>query len=182
VAVGLPGEEPGFEIDAAAETEPESAQGTSLKARMQRRQQELAARTTELFPVPRYEEFIAVELKAIAWERSEKIFEAHQRTARRMMLNSAADEIVAATVAFHELFDDREPELIEDAYRWSDVCSRFLEVDLPPAPHTTLERIALLTLCSDQGVMGLNAQYRRWLGGANVGISEEVRRDFSTTP
>jgi hypothetical protein len=44
-----------------------------------------------------------------------------------------------------------------------------------------VERIALLTLCSDQGVMALNGQYRRWLGGANVGISEEVRRDFSTT-
>jgi hypothetical protein len=172
----------GVEVDAAAETEPSLNQGTSLKERMRRRQQELANRKTEMFPVPRYEEFIAVELKAIDWERSEKIFEKHQRTAKRMMLNSAADEIVAATVAFWEVFEDREAEMIEDAHRWSEVCERFLEVELPEAPHATLERIALLTLCSDQGVMALNAPYRRWLGGANVGISEEVRRDFNSTP
>lgn len=175
IPAGLPDEEPALD-------EPMVPAGSSLKARMHDRQEELAKRTTELFPVPRYDEIIAVELKAIPWERSEKILERHQRQAKRMMLNSSADELVAATVGFWEIKEDGSTEEITDVSRWSEVCEHVLEVDLPNSPPATLERVGLLTLCSDQGVMALNGQYRRWLGGANVGIGEEVGRDFSSTP
>ena len=167
-----------------SEAEPErdgrSKGGTSLKDRMNARQSELESRTTEIFPVPRYDEVMAVELKAIAWEKTEEIVQRHSRQTNRQMLNSAADEIVVATVAFHEIKDDAI-ELIEDVSRWSEVAKSFLGFDPPQAPYATRERICLLALCSDQGVMALNGPYRRWLGGANTGISGEVRRDFNST-
>jgi hypothetical protein len=159
----------------------EPAAPMSLKERMARRRDELASRTTELFPVPRYDELLAVELRAIPWEDSEHFAERHQRAAKRMLLNTAADEIVSATIAFHEIKEDGTTEVITDAERWSDVCSRLLDQELPPAPPSTQERISLLTLCTDQGVITLNAVYRRWLGGANTGIGEEVKRDFNST-
>jgi hypothetical protein len=161
---------------------PRPEPASSLKARMKARQAELQDRTTEIFPVPLFDAILAVELKAVEWEETEQALEKHLRRPQRMMLLTAADEVVAATVAFYEIGEDDSLELIEDAEAWSDIATAYLDEDFTAMPPATLERVALISLISEQGVMALSGQYRQWLGGANVGISKAVRRDFKTTP
>jgi hypothetical protein len=159
-----------------------STPASSLKGRMEARAAELANRKTEVFPIPRYDSVIAVELKAISWEKTQEIIERHSRVGTRQTLNASADEIVFSTVAFHELKPDGSLELVEDVHSWSEVTQALLGISPPEGPYNTRERVCMLSLVSDQGVMALSAQFRQWLGGVSSGISEAVRQDFSTTP
>jgi hypothetical protein len=153
-----------------------STPASSLKGRMEARAAELANRKTEVFPIPRYDSVIAVELK------TQEIIERHSRVGTRQTLNASADEIVFSTVAFHELKPDGSLELVEDVHSWSEVTQALLGISPPEGPYNTRERVCMLSLVSDQGVMALSAQFRQWLGGVSSGISEAVRQDFSTTP
>jgi hypothetical protein len=153
--------------------------GTSLRARMEARRDELANRKTEIFAIPRYEKFIGVELKAVPWEKTQSILEKNQH---RAMTNTAAEEIVSATVNFYEITEDGQLELIEDVRRWIDIGVKFLGIDPPDAPPLTQDRIAMIALCSDQGIMSLSGEFRQWLGGANVGLSRELASNFQPTP
>lgn len=152
----------------------------SLRDRMQRRTQELAERTTELFPVPRYDNFVAVELKYISWGVSQKAIEANSRVPEQQMQNTAAEEIVKATVAFYEILEEPNEQgehfdLITDASTWKELAVKLGGVRLPEVAG---DRVALVALCSDQGVIALNGLFRRWLGGADTGLRSQVMRDF----
>ena len=146
----------------------------SLRARMRARAEELEARTTEIFPVPLWDAVLAVELKVISWAKTEEIIEKHQRVTSQM-LSTAAAEILAATVGFWEIKEEGELERIEDATTWrqiaNDLAGKMISENVP-------DRVAVIAVASDQGAIALNALYRQWLGGANVGISDQVRRDF----
>lgn len=155
----------------------------SFKERLHARHEELAKQTTELFAVPRYEDVVMVELRVIKAQESEEITRRLTRGGRIdiNMTTQQAQEIVEATVGFHAVLDyDDEGraivEPVEDA-SWKSIAEGL--VDLPAEAG---QRPAMVALCGSVNVQTLWGMWRAWLMGKDVGIRQEVVRDFTRTP
>ncbi len=152
---------------------------SSLKERMRRRAEEIAERTSDCFPVPLFDSILAVEMRVVPWAKTEQFIERNSSVPSRVTLNTALDEIVEATAGFREITEEGEVgEPVSDAHDWHDIATKFAGKTLPDGAGP---RVAVLSVCGDQGAMALSALYRRWLGGADTGlraVRREVEADF----
>ncbi len=97
----------------------------SFEARMRLRRTEREQRTTEMFEPPGFEDLFRVEMQVLGYRQLADLSLKHQRQRDDAMrsLYLAADQVLAATVAFHLIQDDGTLDEIEDA-SWSAIARK----------------------------------------------------------
>src|SRR5215212_4209172 len=77
----------------------------SLQERLQRRAKELEDTVSTIFPIPNWDDILAVELRLVGWEALRKIVTKHERHAVPAIreLYTAADQLLVGTVRFFEV-------------------------------------------------------------------------------
>lgn len=155
-----------------------SAMDNGLGARMRRRATQLETQTTEVFPVPRFEDILGVEFRVMSWEALRKIGQRHQRVRNEALqeLYIAADTVLAATEGFFQFGADEGQEPVEgQTWRSLAVATRDgLTEDVSP-------RQALIALLGDTNVVFLWNDYQEWLRATRPEVEEELKADFPTT-
>lgn len=156
--------------------EPQAA-SASLAGRMSRRQEELATRTSEWFPIPGYEDVLEVELKVLGYTTIRKINQRNERIRDDAMreLTSMADQLVKATAGFREVLGGEKRRPIDD--NWISLASRLENApDFDGSP-----RRALLHLVGEQRLHFLSGEWALWAKTVRPEVDEEVVEDFGTT-
>jgi hypothetical protein len=153
----------------------------SLEARMQERQEKLAHLSTEIFPVPRWEDMLAVELRLVGWKRLNAIIDKHEnvRDTGSQRLYVAVDQLVLATVGFHEVkpgVDGDELTPKEDA-TWV----KLARAANPKLPDSITPRQALIALVGDTQAIFLWNEWLGWARGARPKVDDQLERDFDRT-
>jgi hypothetical protein len=150
----------------------------SLAARLQERRVEREQRTTELFEPPGFEDMFKIEMQVVGFKRLADIVLAHQRQRDEALraLYSAADQVLAATVAFHVVRDDGSTELGE-SLTWNTLASAFD----PTLTAETRPRVALIRLLDATGVMELFAEWNEWNSHGNGSVDKGLSADFPVT-
>lgn len=169
-------------IDAGIAPDPRSSNGDplagSFEARIQQRRVEREQRTTELFEPPGFEDLFRVEMQVLGYRRLADLALKHQRQRDDAMrsLYLAADQVLAATVAFHLVKDDGTLDVIEDA-SWLTIARRMY----PELDGTTRPRVALIRLLDGAGVLALNNQWYDWNTNGNTQVDRELSAVFPVT-
>ena len=150
----------------------------SFEARMQERRRQRETRTTEMFEPPGFEDLFRVEMQVVGYKRLADIALRHQRQRDDGLrsLYIAADQIIAATVAFHLVKDDGSLDEIDDG-SWLGIAQRMY----PELDATTRPRVAVIRLLEGPGVLELNNDWYAWNTRGNVDVERELGLDFSET-
>lgn len=155
------------------------AGGDSLAARMKRRGRELASQRTEIFEIPGWAAILAVELRLLGFDESDKITARLEKTVRHPGLRKlyfAVDQIVAATEGFYEVDGDRRTPVDRT---WVDLARDGADHKLP---EDLTPRQAVISLVGDRRVVtGLYGEFEAWMSGERETVEEEVVSDFGTT-
>lgn len=164
------------EMEPVSDPDTEAAPG-SLAARMKRRGAELENQRTEIFPLPGWDEILAVELRVLGYEESRKIGRklTRMRDETLQELYSFIDQIVAATEGFYEIDGDRRTPIDKT---WMDLARAAAAHKLP---EDLTPRRAVLSLLGDRRVAYLFSDWEEWMKGERQEVDEEVMRDFGTT-
>lgn len=159
----------------------DTANGTremgSLASRMEHRAQEIESAVTEIFPIPMWEDILAVELSLVGWERLRKMVAKHNRQRNEAIreLYVAADQLLAATVAFYEVGEDNAQTPVEQTWiTLARATGKPLSDDLTP-------RQAVIALMGDTNVLVLWKEWQDWQSSRRGETDEEVAKDFGTT-
>lgn len=149
----------------------------SLAARMQERASELETTVSAIFPIPTWEEVLAVELRLVGWERLRRIASKHDRVRVDAIkeLYVAADQILEGTTGFFEV-NGVQRRRIEDA-SWQSLAKltgKKLPEDLTP-------RKAMIALMGDTNIAIMWADWQQWMTTRRPEVDEEVAQDFGTT-
>lgn len=158
-------------VDSTLERQP-----GSLAERMQQRSTELERTVSAIFPIPTWEDILAVELRLVGWEALRRVVTKHERHRVDAIkeLYTAADQILLGTEAFYEI-KDSDRERVETS--WQDLAratGRHLPADLSP-------RQALIALVGDTNVAILWKDWQEWMATRRPEIDEDVAKDFGTT-
>ena len=152
----------------------------SLEARIAARREALEKRTTELFDVPGYEGIVKVEMRLVGGKRLHQIGQAHERLhdEYKKLLRTAEDIILAATVAFHNVDANGEPQFAEGITwkRLAKAANRHLD-----EAHLEARgggRVALEGLIGEAGVISLLGEWNQWTRTRGEGLARELE-DFS---
>ena len=150
----------------------------SFEARIRARRTEREQRTTELFEPPGFEDLFRVEMQVLGYRHLADIALKHQRQRDDAMraLYLAADQVLAATVAFHLVKDDGSLDVIDDA-SWLELARRMY----PELDATTRPRVAIIRLLEAAGVLALNNDWFDWNTHGNAQVDRELSGDFSGT-
>lgn len=150
----------------------------SFEARMQQRRVEREQRTTELFEPPGFEDLFRVEMQVLGYRQLADLSLKHQRQRDDAMrsLYLAADQVLAATVAFHLVKDDGSLDVIDDA-SWLAIARRMY----PELDQMTRPRVALIRLLEAAGVLALNNEWYDWNTRGNTQVDRELGLDFTVT-
>lgn len=148
----------------------------SLSERMQERAAELQREQTEKFDLPGWRDMLAVELKPLGFTTIRNLQRKNERerneTTREVY--NMADQIIAATVGFHEVDGSKETP-IEDT--WVTLAKR-----LPDCPDGATPRQALLFLLDgDKWVHFLYIKWMEWASTVQPEVEKEVEQDFAQT-
>lgn len=151
----------------------------SLAARMQQRQHELETLHSDVFPVPGWEEFLAVELRLVGWEALRKVVSKHdrQRSPALKELYVAADQMLLATEGFFEVSEGARDRRIEDNGNWIAL-ARATGKELP---DSLTPRQAMISLMGDTNVLVLYQDWTEWMSTRRTDLEREVAEDFGTT-
>jgi hypothetical protein len=150
----------------------------SLAARMNAKRKRREQQTTEIFPVPGWEEMLAVELKVVGSSTQDRIAEFHESVPNQSerLARTMADHIVHATVGFYEVDDEGERHELEPTFSW---------VTAAKGPHPKLsadtQNRAALRLLVDDNLKYLWAAWQKWMLSRGSQIDEELGRDFQAT-
>lgn len=152
-----------------------SVVSSSLGDRMRRRARQLEQRYTEVFPLPRFEDILGVELRAMGYEAMRKIGQRHQRVRNEALqeLYIAADTVIAATESFFE-FAGNERQSITTSWQR-------LAVDVKEVAGDVTPRQAIIALLGDTNVVFLFNDYQEWLRATRPDFEEEMSADFPET-
>jgi hypothetical protein len=151
----------------------------SFEARMQERRVQREQRTTELFDVPGFEDIFRVEMQVVGFKPMSDIALRHQRNRDDGMraLAIAAEQVMAATVAFHLIRDDGTTAPAEGDPSWVDMARAYD----PTLDAMVRPRVALIRLLEGPGVLALNNEWFEWNTRGNQQVDKELAADFSTT-
>jgi hypothetical protein len=152
----------------------------SLRERMAGRTEEVQRQYTKVWPIPGWEDKVAVELRMLSYRETRMIYKIAEREKDEITgeLYGIADQIIRATEGFHLVGEDGETEPIAGA-TWMDVARSMPGANLP---EDLTPRQALFAVISDRTLALFFAEWEGWQrrGGRDVG--EEVMRDFERTP
>lgn len=170
-------QEPVDDVDVAAVNGHDPLAG-SFEARIKARRSERESRTTELFEPPGFEDLFRVEMQVLGYRHLADIALKHQRQRDDAMraLYLAADQVLAATVAFHLVKDDGSLDVIDDA-SWLALARKMY----PELDGATRPRVALIRLLEAAGVLALNNDWFDWNTHGNTQVDRELSGDFSET-
>jgi hypothetical protein len=150
----------------------------SLQARMEAHAEHLRNDVTELFPVPGWESMLMVELKRLGYKRIRALQKRNERVrdAATRELYSMCDQIITATVGFHEVLDNGDTQELPDD-TWITLAQ-----NVPGCPDEITPRQAILFLTGDdKRVHFLAAEWGEWSRAGEADETEEVRADFVST-
>lgn len=156
---------------------PEPAEASSsLAARMQQRSAELEKQTSEKFPIPGYEGILEVELRALGYKTIRRVQKRNERVRDEGLreIYTMADQLLMATVGFHEVLPDGTNKSISDD--WISLAKR-----LPNCPEAPSPRQALLFVVTDKRIAFLIQEWGEWSKSVRSDLDEEVVQDFVTT-
>lgn len=164
------------EVDPPVTTQVAQREAGSLAQRMEARAGELERTVSAIFPIPTWEDILAVELRLVGWEALRRIVTKHDRHRVEAIkeLYTAADQILLGTEAFYEVKEDGR-ERIESS--WVDLAratGRKLPAELTP-------RQALIALVGDTNVAILWRDWQEWMTTRRPEVDEELAQDFGTT-
>jgi hypothetical protein len=155
----------------------ENGHDSSLRARMQRRAEELAAERTQKWPIPRFGEFLEVELRPLSWDLIRKIADHHARvksSAQRELL-TATDHLLRATVGFFDVSGDEEKPLPDETWQGLAVYA------FPDLPQDGGPRMAMIRMCEAKQVMWLWNEWMEWQKEEQPEIDKALFEDFEKT-
>jgi hypothetical protein len=168
-------QEPVLQVDESRRLD---STGPSLQARMEAHAEELRRDVTEKFPIPGWETMLMVELKRLGYKRIRALQKRNERVREPSIreLYSMCDQIIAATVGFHEVLENGE-ETREIEETWVSLAH-----NLPDCPDQITERQAVLFLTGDdKRIHFLAAEWGEWSRAGDSEEAEEVRADFVST-
>jgi len=156
----------------------EFALDTSFESRLQERRKQRESRTTETFDTPGFEDLFKVEMQAIGYKRLADLTNRHARVRDESLrtLYIAADQVLAATVAFHKVMPDGTLELAEGA-TWMALAKAFD----PTLDGTVRPRAALIRMLDGTGVLELCNDWYVWNTRGNAQVDKELGADFQET-
>jgi hypothetical protein len=161
------------------EAQDQAARNGSFEQRMQAVRRQREQRTTELFEVPGFEHLFKVEMQVLGVKRMNDVAFAHtrQRDDSLRALYIQADQVLAATVAFHKIADDGQ--LAEaDGMTWLDAAKAYD----PNLNATVRPRVALIRLLDDgKGLGELHGAWYAWNTRGNEEVDRELTADFRGT-
>jgi DNA-binding PucR family transcriptional regulator len=145
---------------------------------MQQRRRERELRTSEMFDPLGFEGLFKVEMQVLGYRRMADIALHHQRQRDDALrqLYIAADQVIAATVAFHMVDDDGALDPIDDA-SWLSIAQRMY----PELDEATRPRVALIRLLEAPAVLALNNEWYAWNTRGNAEVERELGADLSGT-
>lgn len=162
----------------------ESTPSGSLEARMAARAEEAEADVTEKWAVPgKFSDIIAVELRMLGWKTLRGIGKRHAKNRDQTLqeLYVACDQIIAATVAFHEIVVDAEGA---ETYKelpgetWMSLARRGIKL----LPQDLTPRQAMLALIKPDTLVPLLLQeWMEWMKDRRPDVDREVGSDFGMT-
>jgi hypothetical protein len=150
---------------------------TSLQARMEAHAEELRKDVTEKFPIPGWESMLMVEMKRLGFKRIRALQKRNEKIRDPALrdLYSLCDQVLAATVAFHEIDGENTKELPNDD--WVTLAQ-----NLPDCPDEITPRQAILFLTGDdKRIHFLAMEWGEWSRAGDSDEAEEVRSDFVST-
>lgn len=150
----------------------------SFEARMQERRKQRESRTTEMFDPPGFEDLFKVEMQVLGYKRLADLTSKHARVRDESMrtLYIAADQVLAATAAFHKIMDDGTLQEAEGC-SWMVMAQAFD----PTLDATVRPRAALIRLLGGTGVLELNNDWYMWNSRGNVEVDKGLAADFQPT-
>jgi hypothetical protein len=152
--------------------------GPSLRSRMEAHAEELRKDVTEKFLIPGWESMLLVELKRLGYKRIRALQKRNERIRDpgTRELYSMCDQIVDATVGFHEVLPNGAArELPDDT--WVTLAR-----NVPNCPDEITPRQAILFLTGDdKRVHFLASEWGEWSRAGDTDEAEEVRADFVST-
>jgi hypothetical protein len=164
-------------LDPEPPRQPDQAR-LSLQARMEAHAEHLRKDVTEQFPVPGWESMLMVELKRLGYKRIRALQKRNDRVrdAATRELYSMCDQIITATVGFHEVLENGETQELPDD-TWITLAQ-----NVPGCPDEITPRQAILFLTGDdKRVHFLAAEWGEWSRAGEADETEEVRADFVST-
>lgn len=152
----------------------------SLRARMAEHTESVTRRHTKVWPVPGWEDRVAVELRMLTYRETRMIYKRLERERDEITseLYGVADQIILATEGFHLVDEHGETEPINGA-TWMDVARSIPDANLP---EDLTPRQALLAVVPDTALNWFYVEYSRWQRAGGREVGEEVMRDFKMTP
>lgn len=153
-----------------------SREAGSLAERMEKRAGELERTVSAIFPLPTWEDILAVELRLVGWESLRRIVTKHERHRVEAIreLYVAADQILMSTEAFYEI-KENDRERVETT--WQDLARA---TGRKFGPDLT-SRQALIALVGDTNVAILWRDWQEWMTTRRPEVDEEIAQDFGTT-
>lgn len=148
----------------------------SLADRVKQRRRALETRQNETFDLPGYEGILAAEFRLLAWTEGRKIGRVNAEVPEEelQLLYTCADGLLAAHTRFFEVHGTEQVEITET---WQTLCT----LAGRSIPTDASDRVAMLALLDDVGVMSLWSEYETWRITRGRRINEEVTRDFKKT-
>jgi hypothetical protein len=150
--------------------------GASLGDRMAARARELDDQATERIPLPGYVDMLELELRSLGWDTVRRVTSRHERRRDPAIrdLYTAADMLLAATVAFHEVGG------VPLQSGWVDL-ARNVRPNLPEDVTPRQAVLSLLRADRTTAVIDLWNEWSEWNNAARVTLGEELDEDFTTT-
>ena len=150
----------------------------SLASRIERRAKELESARSEKFPVPNWDDMLAVELRLVSWDALRKIVAKHerQRVPALQELYTAADQILAGTEAFYEI-DPETNEYTQVEQNWISLAKATGKA----LPDSLTPRQAMIALVGDTNILILWKDWQDWMATRRPEVGDEAKEDFTTT-
>jgi hypothetical protein len=149
----------------------------SLAGRMASRQEELAKNSTEVFPLPGWEDMLGVELRVLSYSAIRKIGQRNEKIRDEVQqeMYNIVDQLITATEGFVEINGETgDQSSIEES--WVTLANK-----LPNAPDDITPRQAVLFLVGDKRIHFLAADWMEWSRASAHDLDKEVGSDFDLT-
>ena len=166
-------------MDTPPEVQAQAGRDGSFETRMQEVRQQREQRTTEKFEVPGFEGLFEVEMQVLGVKRMNDIAFKHARVRDDSLraLYIEADQVLAATVAFHKIQPDGDTA-VADGMTWMDAARAYD----PSLSATVSPRGAVIRLLDDgKGLGELHGSWYSWNTRGNDSVDKELGRDFLET-
>jgi hypothetical protein len=163
------------EFEELTEEEPRPIDG-SLRARMQQRAEQLEKVTTEIFPLPGWDDLLEVELRVSGLRQATRVQKRNERVRDpgTQNLYNMCDLLLAATVGFWQVIGEDKRKPLEAS--WESLAK-----NLDGCPDAPTARQAMIFLLKEHRIPRLYAEWEQWMTSAAPEVDKELAEDFGTT-